>query len=56
MKIITERLRESILCTLPNGDQIEITMLCAEGEDCYAEPEAHGAVDLLLTYLNGPPI
>jgi len=50
MKIITKQLPESILCTLSTGDQVEVTMLTADGEDCYAEPSIEGAVRILLDY------
>lgn len=53
MKIIASQLVESVLCTLPSGAQIEVIMLCAEGEECFAEPNIEGAIDILATYFNG---
>ena len=55
MKIIANELAESVLCTLPNGDQVEVIMLCAEGEDCSAEPSIEGAVVILKAYLECQP-
>ncbi len=50
MKILVSRLPESVLCTLPNGEQVEITMLSAEGEDVLSEPDIQIAVDMLFEY------
>lgn len=52
MKIIASQLTESVLCTLPTGDQVEVTMLSLEGEDCCAEPSIEGAVQILLNYFD----
>ena len=52
MKIIVSQLTESVLCTLPSGEQIEVTMVCAEGDECFAEPNVEGAVDILTTYFD----
>lgn len=51
MKIIASQLSESVLCTLPNGEQVEVTMLCAEGDDYLAEPNVDGAVEILINHL-----
>ncbi len=52
MKIIANQLSESVLCTLPTGDQVEVIMLTVEGEECAAEPCIEGAVALLLDYFD----
>ncbi len=52
MKVIASQLSESILCTLPNGEQIEITMLRSEGDDCFAEPSIKAAINLVMKYLD----
>jgi len=52
MKVIASQLPESILCTLPNGEQIEVTMLCSEGDDCFAEPSIEAAINLVMKYLD----
>lgn len=56
MKIIASELTESVLCTLPTGDQIEVIMVCAEGEECFAEPNIEGAIDILTTYFKREPV
>ena len=52
MKIIANKLSESVLCTLPNGEHIEVTMLSLEEDECYAEPSVEGAVHILTTYFD----
>ena len=52
MKIIAKQMSESVICILPTGDQVEITMLGAQGDECFAEPNVEAAVDLLTSYLN----
>lgn len=52
MIIIASQLPESVLCTLPNGEHIEVTMLVAERDDVFAEPNAEAAVALLSSYFD----
>jgi len=50
MKLIVSQLSESLLCTLPCGEHIEITMLSAEGEELILERDIQRAVDLLFEH------
>lgn len=34
MKILAQENEESVLCVLPTGQSIEVTMLVVEGEEC----------------------
>jgi len=43
---------ESVLCVLPNGKQVEITMVSSIGEDVMAEPDVHEALKILKRYMN----
>ncbi|MFT6408734.1 MAG: hypothetical protein ACJAQ6_002155 [Arenicella sp.] len=52
MIIIASQLAESVLCTLPNGQHVEVTMLVAEQDDCFAEPNVEAAVTLLTSYFD----
>ncbi len=52
MKIIASQLSESVLCTLPNGEHVEIIMLCAEEDDCFAEPNAEAAINIISKYFD----
>ncbi|MFT6725360.1 MAG: hypothetical protein ACJARN_002230 [Arenicella sp.] len=52
MIIIASQLPESILCTLPNGEQVEVTMLVTEQEDCFVDLRVESAVRLLITYFD----
>lgn len=51
MKILARREDDFVLCLLPDGRAIEITMVGADGEDVYARPDINEAVRLLLQYL-----
>jgi hypothetical protein len=52
MIIIASQLPESVLCTLPNGQHVEVTMLVAERDDVFADPNVEAAVTLLSTYFD----
>jgi hypothetical protein len=52
MIILASQLSESVLCTLPNGEHIEVTMLVAEQDECFAAPSVKAAVVLLITYFD----
>ena len=47
MNIIAKQLNESILFTMPSGELVEVTMLCAQGEECFAEPNVERAITIL---------
>ena len=51
MKILARKEDDFVLCLLPNGQAIEITMLSADGEDVYASPNIDEAIRLLLQHL-----
>ncbi|MBT8114320.1 MAG: hypothetical protein KJP04_03010 [Arenicella sp.] len=51
MKILARREDDFVLCLLPDGRAIEITMVGADGEDLYDRPDIHEAIGLLLQYL-----
>ena len=50
MKILATKLEESVLCIMPSGEHIEITMLCAFGEEVAADPDVKRAITLLFKY------
>lgn len=52
MKIIPGTLEESLICVLPNEQAIEISMLCADGEDVSAAPNVVLAVAVIQRYLS----
>jgi hypothetical protein len=52
MIIIASQLSESVLCTLPNGEHVEVIMLVAEQDECFANPSLEAAVMLLTTYFD----
>lgn len=47
MKILAQQNEESVLCIMPNGDAIEVTILVVEGEGFTAHPNVQEAVNLL---------
>jgi hypothetical protein len=47
MKILAQENEESVLCIMPNGDAVEVTMLVVEGDEFTAQPNAQEAVNLL---------
>ena len=51
MKILARKEDDFVLCLLPNGQAIEITMVGADGEDVYAKPDINEAIKLLLRHL-----
>jgi len=51
MKIFVRKLNESVLFTWPDGKQIEITMLRAEGDEVYVVPDTQHAVEVLILLL-----
>lgn len=52
MKIIASQLCDSVLCTLPNGEHIEVEMLCLEGDDFFAEPNVERAINIVVSYVD----
>ena len=47
MKVIAKRVEETVVCTLPQGLEIEIIMISAEGEEYHAEPDLHSAPGII---------
>ena len=47
MKIIAHQQNEIIICKLPNGKVVEITMVSVHGEDVSEEVDIHEAVRLV---------
>jgi hypothetical protein len=56
MRVVATQLEESVVCRLPEGEEIEIFMLCVEGDEFYAEPDIETAQSILqeLNRLAGP--
>lgn len=52
MNVLVSQLQESVLCTLPWGEQVEITMLCAYEEEVVANPNIQLALDLLVKHFH----
>ncbi len=51
MKILARKEDDFVLCLLPDGRAIEITMVGADGEDFYARPDIREAITLLLRHM-----
>lgn len=51
MSITTQQVKDSIICGLPDGRQIEISMVNMEGEDAEVELDVHTALRVLHYYL-----
>lgn len=51
MKIQIMELEESVLCHLPNGEQVEVTMVQTEGEDAEPIAEISEAMRALQAHL-----
>lgn len=51
MSITTTRIKESIICSLPDGRQIEISMVSLEGEEVEVELDLTVALRVLQHYL-----
>jgi len=47
IKIITTTTSDSVVCTLPNGAQIEIEMIDVIGEDTQSAPNVDYALEML---------
>ena len=52
MIILASQLPQFILCTLPNGEHVEVTMLVAEQDRFFTDPNVEAAVTLLSTYFD----
>ena len=46
MKIITKQYKDKIVCTLPNGKEVEVSMISMEGEDVCEETDLAEAARL----------
>ncbi|GGZ97013.1 hypothetical protein GCM10008090_01580 [Arenicella chitinivorans] len=47
MKISLRRVDDSIICTLPNGRELELVMICAIGEDHRVELDLRYAEQII---------
>ncbi|RBP52851.1 hypothetical protein [Arenicella xantha] len=47
MKIQARQLNESIICRLPNGIEIEVTMFIVVGEECDPDVDINRAIRLI---------
>ena len=47
IKVITNTTAESVVCTLPNGEEIEIEMIDIIGEDTLPAPDVDSALEML---------
>lgn len=54
MQVTTQQTKESILCSLPDGRQVEIIMVNMIGEDCEIELDLPTALKMLQYYLKHP--
>lgn len=52
MKILKGSLEESMICVLPDEQTIEVSMLCADGEEVAAVPSVVLAVVVIQRYLS----
>lgn len=50
MKFISQQQAGSVLCIMPNGDCLEITMLETEGEECVFKPDVQAAACLIAKH------
>jgi len=46
MKIITKQFKDKIVCTLPNGHEVEVCMISMQGEDVCEETDLAEAARL----------
>ncbi len=49
MKVTATQYEESVVCRLPQGREIEIIMVSAEGDEYSAEPNVESAPSILAT-------
>jgi len=52
MRVAATKLEESVVCQLPEGRELEIVMLCAEGDELSAVPDFDSA-QTVLSHLGG---
>ena len=52
MKVITNRVDDVVVCTLPNGEKVEIEMLSVSGSDVGVEANVDEAMDVLQRHLS----
>lgn len=57
MRIFATQKEESVVFKLPEGTEMEVVMLQAEGEECWAAPDVQDASDILyvLGHVDQPP-
>lgn len=53
MRVIATQYEDSVVCTLPQGREVEIIMVSAEGDECHAEPNLNSAQDILIELSRG---
>jgi len=51
MKVIAKKDEDSVVCTFPDGDSIEITMISVYGEDVCIDSNVDAAMGLLQKHL-----
>lgn len=56
LKVITNKVDDLVVCTLPNGEQVEIEMLSVSGSDVGVEACVEGAMDVLQRHLTRNPV
>lgn len=47
MKIQARRSNDSIICRLPNGKEVEVTMVVVSGEECDPDVDIMNAIRLI---------
>lgn len=56
MRVVATQSEESVICSFPEGKEIEIFMISAEGESLHCEPDVESAQSILqeLSRIAGP--
>lgn len=56
MRVVATQLEESVICSFPEGKEIEIFMISAEGDNLCYEPDVECAQSILqeLNRIAGP--
>lgn len=51
LKVITNKVDDVVVCTLPNGERVEIEMVSVSGSDIGVEGNVEEAMDVLQQHL-----
>ncbi len=51
IKVVANKIEELVVCTLPNGEEIEIEMIDAWGDEAGSAADVDSALDLLQSHL-----